>query len=174
MKPFRVWIYRIVVAWLPETRFFALKVLLLRWCGARVGANVRLNSSARISGNGGLTIGDDVWVGARSFLSPVGTAEIVIESHVDLGPDVMILTGSHRIDPKGTHVGGPGLVASVQIGAGSWLGARATILPGVSIAPKTVVAAGAVVTCSHDIPCCLLTGVPAELKKNLLLGCQAG
>ena len=174
MKPFRLWIYRLMVGWLPETRFFALKSILLRWCGAEVGRNVRINSSAVVSGNGRLIIGDDVWVGARNLLCPVGSAEIVIEEHVDMGPEVMILTGSHKIDPKGAHIGGVGISSSVKIGKGSWLGARTTILPGVILAHKTLVAAGSVVVRSHDEACCLLAGAPAEFKKSLLDGEAVG
>lgn len=167
MKPFRLWLYGLVVRLLPETRGFALKVALLRWCGATIGRNVRINSSAVFLGTGRLILGDDVWIGPGGFLSPVGEAEIRIGSHVDLGPQVMILTGSHRIEPEGDHIGGVGTAVSVIIGNGSWLGARATILPGVLLAEKTVVAAGAVVTASVMEPKTLVAGVPACRKRTL-------
>jgi maltose O-acetyltransferase len=86
---------------------------------------------------------------------------------VDLGPEVMILTGSHEIDLEGEHIGGEGTAASVTIGNGCWLGARAMILPGVTLADKTLVAAGSVVTKSVDVPCSLVAGVPAEVKKRM-------
>jgi len=54
----------------------------------------------------------------------------------------------------------------VQIGDGAWLGARVTVLPGVTIGRKAVIAAGAVVT--QAIPDgCLAAGVPAEIIKVL-------
>ncbi len=141
--------------------------MLLRWAGATIGKNVRINSSAVFGGNGELVVGDDVWIGARDVLCPTAPARIVIGSHVDLGPDVMLLTGSHEIDLEGEHIGGKGMAASVSIGNGCWLGARVTILPGVTLADKTLVAAGAVVTKSVDVPCSLVAGVPAVAKKNL-------
>lgn len=52
MKPFRLWLYGLVVRLLPETRAFALKAAVLRWCGAIVGRNVRINSSASFLGIG--------------------------------------------------------------------------------------------------------------------------
>lgn len=165
MKPFRLWLYGLVVRLLPETRAFALKVALLRWCGATVGRNVRINSSAVFLGTGRLTLGDDVWIGPGGFLSPVGDAEIRIGSHVDLGPQVMILTGSHRIEPEGDHIAGVGTAASVTVGDGCWLGARSTILPGVSLAEKTLVAAGAVLSASVMESKTLVAGVPARRKK---------
>lgn len=106
LNSFRLWIYSILTRWMPETRAFGLKVRLLRWCGARIGKDVRINSSAIFSGNGRLIIGDDVWIGPRCYISPVGDAEIKLGSHIDFGPEVMILTGSHSITPDGEHIGG--------------------------------------------------------------------
>lgn len=167
MKSFRLWIYRLLTCWLPETRCCGWKAFLLRWAGATVGKNVRINSSAVFCGNGALVIGDDVWVGAGDVISPVAPTGITVGSHIDFGPGVMILTGSHEVDVSGAHIGGKGTAASVTIGDGCWLGARAMILPGVSLAEKTLVAAGAVVTKSVDVPCSLVAGVPAVVKKQL-------
>ena len=168
MKPFRLWIYKLLTWWLPETRCFGWKRFLLRWAGAKVGKNVCINSSAVFSGDGKLEIGDDVWIGAGCRISPVGKAEIKIGAHCDLGPEVMIITGGHEIDLDGEHIGGKGKSEFVVIGNGCWLGARCIILPGVMLADKTLVAAGAVVTGSVDVPCSLVAGVPAVIKKVLV------
>ena len=80
MKTGRLSIYSLICRWLPETRCFKLKVAILRWCGATIGKNVRVNSSARFIGNGGLIIGDDVWVGAGCLIMSTGNAHIVIGS----------------------------------------------------------------------------------------------
>ena len=168
MKPFRLWIYRLLTWWLPETRCFGWKRVLLRWAGATIGKNVRINSSAIFGGNGTLIIGDDVWIGGGDVISPVSSARIVIGSHVDFGPQVMVITGSHEVDTQGDHIGGKGMALDVVIGSGCWLGARSIILPGVSVADKTVIAAGAVVTKSVEEIGTLVAGVPAVLKKRLL------
>lgn len=166
MKSFRLWIYSLIVRSFPETRCFAFKVKFLRWCGATIGKNVRINSSATFLGNGTLTIGDDVWIGAKCHFSPVGKASITIGSHIDFGPEVMLLTGSHKIEPDGEHIGGEGYSQSIAIGDGCWLGARSTILPGVTLANKTIVAAGAVVNKSSSVEKTLLAGVPASMRKK--------
>lgn len=166
MNVARLYVYSLITRWLPETRFFELKARLLRWCGAEVGKNVRINSSVKVIGTGQLVIGDDVWIGANCFFSPVGTAQIRVGNHVDIAPECTIITGSHYVDVDGEHIGGQGVSASVRIDDGCWLGARALVLPGVFLAKKTLVAAGAVVTKSVDISCCLLAGVPAEVKKR--------
>ena len=166
MKSFRLWIYRWLTCWLPETRCFGWKCLLLLWAGAKIGKGVRINSSVVFIGTGNLSIGDDVWIGAGCRISPVGQAKITIGSHCDLGPEVMILTGSHEVDPVGLHIGGNGTASSVTVGDGCWLGARTIILPGVTLAEKTLVAAGAVVTKSAELPKTLLAGVPAKCCKQ--------
>lgn len=154
-----------IFAFFPESRGFAVKTTILRWCGAELGLNVRIYSSVRFLGTGRLYIGDDVHIGANGYISPVNGAVIRIGSHVDIGPSVMILTGSHKITPDGEHIGGDGISQSVCIGDGCWIGARAIILPGVKLPPKTVVAAGAVVTASPKNESMLIAGVPAKEKK---------
>lgn len=166
MKPFRLWVYRRLTWWLPETRFFAWKRFLLGWAGATIGTDVRINSSALFSGNGDLCIGDDVWVGAGCRIYSTAGAKVTIGSHCDFGPEVMIITGSHEIDPVCSHIAGKGTAASVTIMDGAWLGARATILPGVILAEKTVVAAGSVVIRPNFECTTLVAGAPAVPKKR--------
>lgn len=166
MRSFRLWVYRLLVRYLPETRCFGLKVALLRWAGAQIGRNVRICSSANFLGNGKLAIGDDVWIGPGCFICPVGSSEIKIGSHCDLAPQVMLLTGSHEIDTAGAHIAGRGISADVSVGDGCWLGARSQILPGVILGRKTVVAAGSVVISTDIDGFGLVAGVPATLKKR--------
>lgn len=174
MNSVKLFVYGQIARLLPESRGYGLKVALLRWAGAKIGRNVRIYSSTLIVGNGALEIGDDVHIGALGYIHPVAPAGITIGSHVDIGPRVTILNGSHEIDLSGDHIGGKGATAPVTIGSGSWLGARATILPGVTLPSKTLVAAGAVVTKSPldpnlqpQLPTSglLLAGIPATVKK---------
>ena len=162
MKPFRLWLYRLCSFWLQETRCFWFKAAMLRWCGATIGRDVRIVSGVEIVGTGKLIVGDDVFVGARSRIVVSDVAIVEIGSCVDIGPGVMILTGTHDVALSGTHVAGAGRSDSVKIGNGCWLCARATILPGVELAPRTLVAAGAVVTRSVAIPGKKIAGVPAQ------------
>ena len=168
MNTSRLCVYRILTAILPETRLFAFKVAMLRWCGAKIGNNVRISSSARFYGGGELVIGDDVWVGSGCYIHPVQKALVKIGSCCDLGPEVMILTGSHEIDASGAHIAGKGAAADVEIGDGSWLGARSTVLPGVLLPRKTLVAAGSIVTKPFAEEQSLLAGVPAQIKRRIV------
>ena len=60
----------------------------------------------------------------------------------------------------------PAMTAPVVIGTNVWVGANATILPGVTIGDMSVVAAGSIVT--KDVPSgVLVAGNPAVIKKRL-------
>lgn len=78
---------------------------------------------------------------------------------------VLILTTSHEIGPQGQRAAA--LEARpVCIGSGAWLGARCTILPGVTIGAGAIIAAGAVV--SRDVPAnTMVAGIPARVIKSL-------
>lgn len=165
MRSFRLWIYNLIVRNLPETRCFSFKAALLRWCGVKVGKNVRIGSSVRFSGVGHVELGDDVWIGAAAYIQANAGAVVTIGDCCDVGPHVMLVTGSHEVDVEGSHIAGRGVSKSIIIGDGCWLGARSTILCGVHIPEKSVVAAGAVVVRSVDTPRSLIAGVPACVRK---------
>lgn len=89
---------------------------------------------------GGVTVGDLVAVGPN--------AVIVSSNHTWNDPSRPILLQG--------HVAGP-----VVIGNDVWIGANAVVLPNVTIADGTVVAAGAVVT-KDTTPKSIVAGVPAR------------
>lgn len=149
---------------IPETRAFWFKRFMLRLAGAVVGKNVRISSSCKIFGAGSLTIGDNTWIGYQCTLSV--SSNVVIGKNVDIAPRVYIGTGTHTIDPDSDHIAASDISRDVEIGDGCWIGANATILPGVKIGEKCVVAAGAVVAKQFDEGKILIAGVPAKRIKS--------
>lgn len=148
----------------PETRAFGMKRILYRWAGVRIGNGVRICSSAVISGAGNLSIGSGTWIGPKVFI--VCSSEINIGSCCDIAPRVYIGDGTHEITPEMDRIAGIDTAKPIQIGDGCWICANSTILPGVTIGEKCVVASGAVVTCNFEHQL-LLAGVPATIKKVL-------
>lgn len=149
---------------LPETRLFGFKARILQLAGARLGRNVRVCSSASILGGGDLLIGDDTWIGHQVLIC--SSSRVAIGKAVDIGPRVYIGTGTHEIDSEGAHSAGAGINKDVVIADGVWLGVGSTVLPGVTIGEKSVIAAGAVVT--EDVPPRVVAGgVPARVLRDL-------
>lgn len=83
-----------------------------------------------------------------------------------IGPGVCICTGTHDVDPVVRRESGGSFAYPIAIEDDCWIGARATILPGVVIGKGSIVAAGAVVT--KDVgEYCVVGGVPASFIKKV-------
>jgi acetyltransferase-like isoleucine patch superfamily enzyme len=92
----------------------------------------------------GLVIGDRCVIGARTSLT--AHISIVLGDDVWCGQDVFVSDASHGYQDAETPIGRQfGVHQPVTIGAGSWIGHSAIILPGTTIGRNVVVAAGAVV-----------------------------
>jgi len=88
---------------------------------------------------------------------------ITIEDNVFIAPKVSLLSEGHPISPNERSSLVPG---HIHIKKNAWIGAGATILPGVTIGENSVVAAGAVV--SKDVPAnTVVGGVPAKTIKTI-------
>jgi len=114
-------------------------------CGKNliIGKRVFINSGCKFQDQGGITIGDDVLI----------------------GHNVVIATLNHSMNPdhRGDMVPKP-----VYIGNKVWIGANASLLPGVRIGDGAIVAAGAVV--NKDVaPMTVVGGVPAKFIKKIEL-----
>ena len=164
MRSIIQYINKLIFPLLPETRCFRLKRMLLRLSGATIGKNVRICSSVMIIGSGSLEIGDNTWVGHRVLIT--SSSCISIGKNVDIAPNAYIGTGTHDVTPSLEKIGGVELSKDIKIGDGCWICANSTILPGVSIGDKCVVAAGAVVAKSF-MNQKLIAGVPAVVKREL-------
>jgi acetyltransferase-like isoleucine patch superfamily enzyme len=83
---------------------------------------------------------------------------IRIDDDVLIGPRVNLVTENHPTDPtqrKSLSLHG------IHIKRNAWIGAGATVLPGVTIGENAIVAAGAVVT--KDVPDnSIVGGIPAK------------
>ena len=107
-----------------------------------------------------ITLGKNVFINhACSFLDLGG---IIIAEDVMIGPRVNITSEDHSVEAAGRKTLVP---AVVVIRKNAWIGAGATILPGVSIGENSGVAAGAVVR--KDVPAnTVVGGVPAGVLKK--------
>lgn len=111
----------------------------------------------------------EISIGARTFINDFcyfeNVAPILIGQDVAIGMLTAIVTSSHELGGTSRRSGDWG-VKPVTIGDGCWVGVRALILPGVTIGPGTVIAAGSVVTSDCE-PQRLYAGVPARSIRHL-------
>jgi acetyltransferase-like isoleucine patch superfamily enzyme/quercetin dioxygenase-like cupin family protein len=108
-----------------------------------------------------IRIGKNVFINhACTFLDMGG---ITIEDNVLIGPKVNLITENHPLNPNDRK---SLLCKPIVIKPNAWIGAGATILPGVTIGENSVVAAGAVV--SKDVPDnTIVGGIPAKFIKTI-------
>ncbi|SMS13098.1 Acetyltransferase (isoleucine patch superfamily) [Levilactobacillus zymae] len=104
-----------------------------------IGKRVMINDQVQFTDLGGITLADDVLI----------------------GPGAALITVNHQLNPAHRRAL---TVAPITIEQNAWIGAKAIILPGVTVGQDAVVAAGAVVT--KDVPAnAVVAGVPAKVIK---------
>lgn len=128
-----------------------------------IGADLLVISpdrTVRVGGQGRIDIGNRVFLNAGSMITS--------REHITIGDDVAVAYDAFITDSDDHGIEGkPARTQPVTIGAGSWIGARAIILPGVTIGARVVVAAGAIVT--RDVPDdTLVAGQPARVVRKLM------
>lgn len=184
---------RSLIHWLRRT--FVAGPIFRSYC-ARVGRNFRTDIYVHwVQGSGRIEVGDDVLIdGKCSFTFTNRYAEkpalrigdrcyvghdctFVVAGAVTIGSDVRIAEGvtlrespGHPLDPVARARGDaaePASVQPIQIDDGAWIGADATILPGVSIGAGAVVATCSVVTRSVP-PGAVVAGNPARIVREAI------
>lgn len=160
-----------------------LRAHLLRLAGAHVDSKCLLGARVRVERPWTLHLGrrsvleSDVWlnvvaddarvvIGDHVFIgrgTELGVSHCVtIGRNALLGPGVFITDHNHGMDLDRPMNVQPCTAAAVILEEGVWIGAKAVILPGVTIGEGAVVAAGAVVT--RDVPPgSIVAGVPANM-----------
>jgi acetyltransferase-like isoleucine patch superfamily enzyme len=115
-----------------------------------------------------VSIGDRTLIGQGSYI--VGHFCIEIGDDIQTGPYVYITDQNHSYQDPEMPIGRQWPVnTAVSVGAGSWLGTGAVILPGSVIGRNVVVAAGSVVR--GQIPdLSVVAGVPARIVRQHVPG----
>ncbi len=108
-----------------------------------LGRGTFVNHGCYFMDGGGITIGENVFV----------------------GPFCGFYTAAHPLDYDRRNAGLEWALG-ITVGDNCWFGANVSVMPGVTIGPGCVIAAGSVVT--RDLPAnTLAAGVPAVVKKTI-------
>jgi acetyltransferase-like isoleucine patch superfamily enzyme len=166
--------------------------LLISGAFAQFGRRTALTYPVRLGGEERIAIGDQVFIGAGSWLQALpdgnnhsiaisigsGTSvagacvisavrQVVLEENVLLARNVYISDHSHKYTETDMPVLAQGLdnVEPVLIRQGAWLGQNVVVCPGVTIGKGAVIGANSVV--NRDVPdFAVAVGSPARVVKS--------
>lgn len=138
--------------WLPVSRF---KSWLLRRFGATIGRGVVIKPHVRIKFPWRLTVGDHCWIGQGAWIDNMANVEV--GNHACLSQLVYLCTGSHDHRRRAFDL----IAKPIHVGDGAWLGARCTVLPGVTVGANSLAAAGSIVVKDVE-PGTIVAGNPAK------------
>lgn len=159
--------WSLLAKWMPYYIGKKWRVILLSVFGLRHKGHVGVYPSAKVWAPWNIEMGS--WVAIDDEVNLYSAAKITIGTKVAISREAFICTASHDI----TRPNRPLVTAPITICDGVWIGARAIILPGVTIGEGAVVAAGAVVTKDVE-PFTVVGGNPAKFikKRELALSPQ--
>jgi acetyltransferase-like isoleucine patch superfamily enzyme len=155
-----------------------------------IGSNVIIDDNVVLDAKGGgdgITLGDNVLIARNTILSCKGGSIKIgdntnigmnclfqSESKIDVGPNIVMASycylvagGNHGIDRTDIPIiqQPPVSRGGIVIEENCWLGARVTVIDGVTVGRDTVLGAGAVAI--RDVPeFSVAAGVPAKVVKN--------
>jgi acetyltransferase-like isoleucine patch superfamily enzyme len=138
-----------------------IRDLLSQITGSEIDESVAVFTPLHINYGKSIRIGKNVFINFDCVL--LGLGGITIEDNVLIAPKVSLLSEGHPVSSNERSSLVPG---HIHIKKNAWIGAGATILPGVTIGENAVVAAGAVVT--KDVPAnTIVGGIPAKTIKSI-------
>ena len=125
--------------WTPKP-FNRWRLFWLKLFGSKIHGTPFVHQRARIQIPWNLTLHDRACLGDRANAYSLG--EIEIHEGATIAQEAYLCTGTHQFDNPAL----PLQTAKITIGAHAFIGARAFILPGITIGDNSVVGAGSVVT----------------------------
>lgn len=139
--------------------FFPLRVTIYRLFGMTI-QTLNIRSGCHFAA-GSVSIGPRTFVNYRCFFD----GDVRIGSDCEIAMDVLFCGTTHEVGPA-HHRAGAVVSQPISIGDGCWIGARAMIMPGVSIGAGSIVGAGAIVT-KDCPPNTVIRGEPARAARTL-------
>ena len=152
---------------LPQLAFPRLRAAVYRLAGISIGSGSLVAGLLQLIGHeaieGRLKIARSCWINTPLFADLTG--DITIGDGVTLGHHLVLITATHREGSADRRAGTP-VSAPIVVGDGAWIGARVTILPGVTVGAGAIVGAGSLVT--RDVPeGTLVFGSPARVVRQI-------
>ncbi|BAO76204.1 acetyltransferase [Winogradskyella sp. PG-2] len=118
----------------------ALKVFWLRRFGATLGKGVVIKPKVTIKYPWKLKIGNHCWIGEKAWIDNLD--QVTLEDHVCISQGALLLCGNHNYKTTSFDL----IVAPIILREGSWVGAKASVAPGVRLHSHAVLTMGSVAT----------------------------
>jgi len=115
-----------------------LKIFLLRLFGAKIGRGVTIKPAVNIKYPWFLEIGNYVWIGENVWIDNL--AMVNIGDNCCLSQGAMLLTGNHDYSKAHFDL----IVKPITLESGVWIGAKATVCPGVICRSHAILAVNSV------------------------------
>lgn len=136
-----------------------IRSLLSEITGSDIDESVAVFTPLYINYGKHTRIGRNVFINFDCVFLDLGG--ITIEDNVLIAPKVSLLSEGHPVSPGDRQILVP---KPIYIKKNAWIGANATILPGVTVGENSIVASGAVV--SKDVPDnSVAGGIPAKILR---------
>ncbi|WP_017733609.1 DapH/DapD/GlmU-related protein [Nafulsella turpanensis] len=146
--------WRLLCSWTPKPAN-RWRIFWLRIFGCQIYGRPFVHPLARIQIPWNLILHDRACLGSRANAYSLGKIEIFEEATI--AQEAYLCTGSHALDQVAKNL----ITAPIIVGAHAFIGARAFILPGVTIGEHAMVGACSVVT--KSVPAgALVKGNPAK------------
>ena len=158
------WLVRMLTAWLPDVPVcMRLRGLLYSLMMKKCGRNLQVTSTAIFNSLSGISMGSNVFIAHRVVII---ATDLETGDEVLIGPGSVISGGNHTY-LNGSYRYGKHRAAPVKLGRGAWVGANCSITAGAVLPPRSVLAAGAVLTHAYTETDCVYAGVPAKPIKKI-------
>ena len=118
----------------------SIKVLTLRIFGAKIGKNVTIKPKVNIKYPWFLTVENDIWIGENVWIDNLTNVTLCNNSCLSQG--AMLLTGNHNFTKSSFDL----ITQPIRIESGAWIGAKATVCPGVTVHSHAVLTVNSVAT----------------------------
>ncbi|MCF2444228.1 WcaF family extracellular polysaccharide biosynthesis acetyltransferase [Dyadobacter sp. CY345] len=116
----------------------SIKIFALRIFGAKIGKNVTIKPKVNIKYPWFLTIEDDIWIGENVWIDNL--TDVTLCKNCCLSQGAMLLTGNHNFTKSSFDL----ITLPITIESGAWIGAKATVCPGVTVRSHAVLTVNSV------------------------------
>lgn len=120
--------------------FSGIKKFVLRLYGAKIGKNVLIKQSVNIKYPWKLKIGNNVWIGEKTWIDNLDFVEI--QDNCCISQGAMLLCGNHNYKKSSFDL----ITGKILLEEGVWIGSYSIVSPGITCKSHSILAVNSVAT----------------------------